>query len=119
LPAEEVVMTWFARQRFVSILLVLGLGAVAWVTWDLARAQPQPPSPPAPLVKGDVILMRCDAAATDFPVSAYQGSPGAPGKKTGGCAEHLSVLLKDGFEIRNIGHYDDAKAAFVVYTLIR
>ncbi len=66
----------------------------------------------------EVVLMRCKSSAT-FGVKAYQGSPGTPVKKSGDCAENLSLLMRDGFKIDDIGHYDLVEDGFVVYTLIR
>jgi hypothetical protein len=112
-------MTRSTRLLTVTFVLALATGAFTWVTSDSAHAQPQPPGPPGRPVKGDVVLMRCSAIAAEFPLTSYQGSAGTPGRKTGGCADNLSALLKDGYEIRNFGHYDDEKTGFVVYTLVR
>lgn len=65
---------------------------------------------------GEVILLRCKTGA-DFAVVAYQGSASAPSKKSNSCPETLSLLLKDGFVIHDVGHSVDVD--FVVYTLMR
>lgn len=68
---------------------------------------------------GDVIIIRCNLTTAEPVVAAFQGSTSAPGKKTGNCADALSILMKDGFALRDIGHYDDEKLGFVLYTLVR
>jgi hypothetical protein len=70
-------------------------------------------------VKSEVILMRCSPAKNGIPIEAYRGSPGTPGKKSEDCAENLSILMRNGFVIRDIGHYDDADAVFVLYPMVR
>jgi hypothetical protein len=69
-------------------------------------------------LKSEVILMRCKSSG-GLGIKAYKGSPGTPVKKSSDCAENLSLLMKDGFVIHDIGHYDDVDDAFVLYTLIR
>ena len=68
---------------------------------------------------GDVVMIRCNVATVEPVVGSFQGSTSAPGKKSGNCAESLSLLMRDGFQIRDIGHYDDEKLGFVLYTLVR
>ena len=67
----------------------------------------------------DVVLLRCNTGGPGFPVTAYQGSTTAPSKKADACAEELWLLIKEGFAIRDTGHYFYDKDYFVVYTLMR
>lgn len=67
----------------------------------------------------DVVLMRCDTNDAAFTTTAYHGNSGTPSKRSGQCSENLSQLMKDGFAIRDIGHYDMEKAGYVVITMVR
>ena len=67
--------------------------------------------------KNDVILMRCDTVGSELSVLAWGASSSSPSKRSDNCAEVLSILLKDGFTIKDIGHNNDADQ--VVYTLMR
>lgn len=68
--------------------------------------------------KGEVIMMRCSIDQSRFKVVAFEGSPSAPVKKSEICPEELSLLLKEGFTIRDAIHSDfDQK--FAVYLLVR
>jgi hypothetical protein len=69
--------------------------------------------------KSEIIMMRCKVGGSAFAVAAYQGSSGTPGRQPGNCTDNLALLLKDGFEIMDIGHYDDVDTVFVLYTLVR
>jgi hypothetical protein len=90
--------------------------AVAVALSQLTFAQGTPQARKSP--DYEVVLMRCKSSA-EFGIKAYQGSPGTPVKKSGKCAENLSLLLRDGFKIHDIGHYDLVENGFVVYTLVR
>ncbi len=109
-------------NRSVRIALVSMLGVVSLLA--VVATQSQSPlagddGPQAGRTKGDVVMIRCTVSGSDPSLSAYQGSAGTPAKKTGGCVDNLSLLLKDGFEVRDVGHYDEEKSSFVLYTLIR
>ena len=65
----------------------------------------------------DVILLRCETAK-EFKVTAFEGSPAAPARRSDSCPEALSLLLKGGFEIRHVAHAD-TDAHYLVYTLLR
>ena len=70
-------------------------------------------------VRSEIVMMRCKVGGSGLAIAAYKGSAGTPGQKTGNCADNLSFLMKDGFEIRDIGHYDEPDNPFVLYTLAR
>ena len=104
------------RRALVSVLVGLVLGAALAVgvgtLSDDVHAQAKPKT-------GDVILLRCSTTAPDLAVTAFVGSANTPGQKSLNCADNLSWLVRDGFALRDIGHYDDEKTGFVLYTLAR
>ena len=63
-----------------------------------------------------MVLLKCDSG---FKVTLYQGNTSAPTKKSGDCAESVSRLVREGFTITNVGHYDRQQAPFTVYTFVR
>jgi len=67
----------------------------------------------------DVVMMRCNTADATFEATGYQGNSGTPSKRSNTCTENISQLLKDGFAIQDIGHYDMEKAGYVVITMVR
>jgi hypothetical protein len=69
--------------------------------------------------RSEVVMMRCKTGGSGLAVAAYKGSAGTPGKQQGTCSDNLALLLRDGFEIKDIGHYDDVDNPFVLYTLVR
>lgn len=98
-------------------VLVVGIGAALLATSSsTVVAQPNPGGTP---LKGDVVLVGCTEAGDEFKVTSYQGSAGTPSKKSKNCAENLSVLLKEGFMLRDIGQKQADKAGLVVFTLVR
>jgi hypothetical protein len=96
----------------VGLVSCLGIGLALTLTIRTAEAQ----SPAAGT--RDVIMMRCSASSKSFEVGAYHGSPAAPGPKSINCPEQLSLLVKAGFKINDIGYFD-LDADFIVYTLTR
>jgi len=66
----------------------------------------------------EVVMVRCTTNSSDFSVSAYRGSSGAPGKRGETCPEVLSQLLKDGFVVTDVGHYD-RDSDYAVFLLSR
>ena len=108
-------------SRYVLSMAAVGIvGVIGLATLGLDSAYGQPEGPPRDrMLKGDVVIMRCSAGSQDLAVTAYQGSPSTPAKRSASCAESISALTKDGFMIRDVGHYDDEKLGFVVYTLLR
>lgn len=95
------------------------LGAIALGTWGSRSAYGQSEGPRDRPSRGDVVIMRCSVGSADLAVTAYQGNSSTPAKRSASCAESISALMKDGFVIRDVGHYDDEKLGFVVYTLLR
>ncbi len=67
----------------------------------------------------DVVMMRCNTTDEVFSATGYQGNSGTPSKRSNNCSENISQLMKEGFAIRDIGHYDMEKAGYVVITLVR
>jgi hypothetical protein len=67
----------------------------------------------------DVILIRCKTAGNRFRVTSYQGSNNTPAQRTDSCAENVSLLSREGFVVRDIGHYDDQDVGFAVISLVR
>ena len=67
----------------------------------------------------DVVMMRCNTTDADFTASGYKGNSGTPAKRSNSCSENISQLLKDGFVIQDIGHYDMEKAGYLVVTMTR
>ena len=67
----------------------------------------------------DVVMLRCNTNDAVFSATGYKGSAGTPSKRSDNCAENVSQLMKDGFAIRDIGHYDMEKAGYTVITLVR
>ena len=67
----------------------------------------------------DVVMMRCNTADATFSATGYQGNSGTPSKRSNSCSENIAHLLKDGFVIQDIGHYDMEKAGYVVFTMVR
>ena len=67
----------------------------------------------------DVVLLRCNTNDAAFSATGYKGSAGTPSKRSDNCAENVSQLMKDGFSIRDIGHYDMEKAGYTVITMVR
>lgn len=67
----------------------------------------------------DVVMMRCNTTDASFSATGYQGNSGTPSKRSGSCSENISQLMKDGFVIHDIGHYDTEKAGYLVVTMTR
>ena len=67
----------------------------------------------------DVVMMRCNTTDADFTATGYKGNSGTPAKRSNSCSENISQLLKDGFVIQDIGHYDMEKAGYLVVTMTR
>ncbi len=67
----------------------------------------------------DVVMLRCDTTGSLFSSTGYTGSAGTPSRRSENCSENLSQLLKDGFAIRDIGHYDKEKSGYAVFTMVR
>lgn len=108
------------KSRLVALAGVLLVGLALAVGAVISRASlAQTESATLRAAKGDVVLIRCETSAADLHVSAYQGSTAAPPKKSSGCAESVSLLLKDGFAIRDMGRYTDETKGYMVITLIR
>ena len=107
-----------ARTRTViGVLLSAAIAVVAMLAVDHSvRAQAAGGGRQG---SAEVVLMRCNTGGPGFAVAAFQGSAAAPGKKADACAEELSLLIRDGFAIRDIGHYFYDKDYFVVYTLMK
>ena len=87
------------------------------LTGSPSSAQSSTPSTAGPTV--DIVVVRCDAAGRNPSVTAFQGSTRAPTARAPECAETLSLLMSDGFALRDVGHYDEPKAGFALYTLAR
>ena len=104
----------FLWAAALAILGVLAVGNAGF--WS---AYGQTDQPKDKLLRGDVVILRCSVVGADLPVTAYQGGPSTPGKKSTSCVESLSSLMKEGFTIRDTGHYDDEKMGFVVFTMLR
>ncbi len=107
-------------KKRMYVILMGGLTAMIAV-WAIAALSPSPTAQERPSTsppRWDVILMRCDTGGLKFSITAYEKSTAAPAKKTESCSENLSILMKDGFVIRDIGHHDQEKD-FVIYTLVR
>ena len=98
-------------------VVAVALAVAAFLTFSQSSSA-QAPAMAKP-VKSEIIMMRCKVGGSAFAVAAYKGSSGTPGRQPGNCADNLSLLMKDGFEIRDIGHYDIVDAPFVLYTLVR
>ena len=108
------------RPRQLLWMAAVGIvGVIGLATLGLGSAYGQPDGPRDRVSRGDVVIMRCSAGSADLAVTAYQGSPSTPAKRSASCAESISALTKEGFMIRDVGHYDDEKLGFVVYTLLR
>ena len=101
------------RIRLAALALCLVLGVI----WVAGGAGP-PKAAETERFRGDVIMMRCATDGPTFRVTGFGGSTQAPGKKAEVCPEELSLLLRDGFTIRDVGHSDVDKK-YVVYTLTR
>jgi len=99
------------RIRSAAPALSLAL-VMAWVAGGAAA----PTAAEAESFGGDVIMMRCATDAPPFRVTAFGGSTQAPGKKSDACPEELSLLLRDGLAIRDVGH-SDVDQKYVVFTL--
>ena len=67
----------------------------------------------------DVVMLRCNTADADFSTTGYQGNSGSPSKRSNSCSENIAQLLKEGFVIQDIGHYDMEKAGYAVFTMVR
>ncbi|MDH3283651.1 MAG: hypothetical protein OEQ13_02845 [Acidobacteriota bacterium] len=65
----------------------------------------------------DVVLVQCAKRAEGFVVVAYEGSSAAPAQRSSGCAETVSLLLRDGYGLVNTGHSQDADS--VNHMLVR
>ena len=66
-----------------------------------------------------VILLRCSVGGSEFRVSLYQGSPSAPASRDSQCAANIALLIQEGFQIRDVGHYDQTETQFAIVTLAR
>jgi hypothetical protein len=111
-------LTMSTAIRVALLALCFVLGAI-WVADGLTG--PTAASTGADAAKsfrGDVIIMRCATDDARFAVTAFTGSTQAPGKKSELCAEELSLLFREGFAIRDVGHSDVDKK-YVVLTLTR
>jgi hypothetical protein len=97
--------------------VAVALAITAFMTFAPSSSAQAPAM--AERVKSEIIMMRCKVGGSAFAVAAYKGSSGTPGRQPGSCPDNLSLLMKDGFEIRDIGHYDDVDSVFVLYTLVR
>lgn len=98
-------------------VLAVALAITAFMTFSPSSSA-QAPAMEKPS-KSEIIMMRCKVGGSAFAIAAYKGSSGTPGQQPGSCPDNLSLLMKDGFEIRDIGHYDDVDTVFVLYTLVR
>lgn len=105
-------------HRIATLALCLVAGMIWIAAGPSGRAADPPATPSVEPLRGDVIMMRCATDDARFAVTAFRGSSQAPGKKADICAEELSLLLRDGFAIRNVGHSDVDKK-YVVFTLAR
>jgi hypothetical protein len=94
------------------------LAAVAIATQFFLELPGQQTAAASPQRKGDIVMVRCDSAGASFNVTGFLGSTAAPSKKSKSCPETLALLMKDGFSVEDIGHYD-LKTSFVLYTLVR
>lgn len=104
--------------RVAIAALVLALAAI-WIFGALSEgAAAAVTSADEKPFGGDVIMMRCVTDGPRFAVTAFEGSSQAPGKKSDSCAEELSLLLRGGFTVRDVGHSDVDKK-YVVVTLTR
>jgi hypothetical protein len=114
---EEENMKKSRHLLWAAAVAILGVLAVSAAGFRSAYGQAEQPKDRTS--RGDVVIMRCSVVASELPVTAYQGSPAAPAKKSTNCAENLSSLMKEGFAIRDVGHYDDEKLGIVVFTMLR
>lgn len=96
-------------------------GAFATALTLIVLAVPEAPAQSASATgeSGEVVLMRCEVGVKQPTVRAYQASTHAPEQKSSSCAESLALLLKDGFELRETGHYDERQDPFMVMALTR
>ena len=101
----------------VAAVSILGVAAVHTLGSGSAFGQAEAPKDRSS--RGDVVIMRCSVVAPELSITAYQGSPAAPAKRSTSCSENLAALVKDGFAIRDVGHYDDEKMGFMVFTMFR
>lgn len=101
-------------------LTILGALAAVWILAFLSTRFVFPGGEDVRSGSGrDVVMMRCNTSDSTFGATAYKGSSGTPSRRSDNCAENVSQLLKDGFAIRDIGHYDREKSGYVVITLVR
>lgn len=68
--------------------------------------------------QAELVMVRCNSTSPDFTVVAFRGSSGAPSKKGETCPEVLSQLMRDGFVVADVGHYD-VDGDYVLYLLSR
>lgn len=108
-------MSVVSKRLVVAGALLGGIFGMSALLGDTAQAQRESPKAGG---QTEVVMVRCTTNTSDFSVSAYRGSSGAPGKRGETCPEVLSQLLKDGFVITNIGHYD-TNSDYAVFLLSR
>ena len=70
------------------------------------------------LRKNEVIMMRCDPGPYGFEVTTFSHSMSAPSRKADNCPEVLSLLNRDGFQVRNLSRFD-GDGGYLVYSLVR
>ena len=102
-------------KRPLSLVLLATAAAAALAVTALAT---RTPAAEERRIKRDVILMRCDNGSSGFKITSYSSSASAPSKSVDNCAETLSTLHRDGFEIADIG-YVDADDGYLVLVLGR
>jgi hypothetical protein len=66
----------------------------------------------------DIVLIRCATDTTNLALSGYQGSTRAPAQKSTSCSENISLVMREGFKIKDIGHYDFDKN-YMLITLVK
>ena len=73
----------------------------------------------APAGRGvDIVLIRCGTDAPQLSLTAYEGSTRAPAQKSTSCSENISLVMREGFTIKDIGHYD-LKKDYMLVTLVK
>lgn len=104
------------KERAQLLLAVILIGVAVAAGMLSQRTAAQEARPAAKASGHDVIMFKCKTDG-EFGISAFQGSANAPAKRSSNCPETLSLLMKDGFAIRDIGLSTDAD--LVVFTVVR
>ena len=101
-----------------NVLLGVAVAAIVGIAVgvSISGAQAEDIAPAARAV--DIVLIRCGTDSAKLSLTAYEGSTRAPARKSDSCSENISLVLREGFTIKDIGHYD-LESDYMLITLVK